>query len=399
MKSIELFAGAGGLALGGAMAGLEHEAVLEWDSHSCKALRFNIARSNWGFDRWNVMEGDVRDYDFTPYCGVVDIISGGPPCQPFSIGGKHKGFNDKRDMFPQAARVVSEVAPKAFIFENVRGLARESFKNYFQYITLRLSFPEEVIRAKETWAEHLARLEKLYTRGTYQGLKYRVLSQVLNAANFGIPQQRHRVFIVGFRSDIQYEWSFPTETHSEDALIVDKWVGEVYWDEHEVARKDRPPMTTYEERRLSQMIIPIRQRWQTVRDAIADLPEPQSRNTSKISGHKFQPGARSYAGHTGSQMDLPSKTLKAGDHGVPGGENMLALPDGSFRYFTVRESARLQTFPDEYEFPSSWTESMRQIGNAVPVSLASTVAGSVKTALLKKEDKAKKSQNGKRRTL
>ncbi len=381
MKSIELFAGAGGLALGGAIAGLEHAAVLEWDSHSCNALRHNIKRPDWNFDQWNVLEGDVRDYDFTHHKGSVDIVSGGPPCQPFSIGGKHKAFNDERDMFPQAARVVAEVAPKAFIFENVRGLARESFKNYFQYITLRLSFPEEVIGPKEDWTDHLARLEKLYTRGTYKGLQYRVLSQVLNAANFGIPQQRHRVFIVGFRSDIQHEWSFPTETHSEDALIVDKWVEEIYWDEHKIAWKNRPEMTDYEERRLSQMIIPIRHRWQTVRDAISDLPDPQSRKASKISGHKFQPGARPYAGHTGSQMDLPSKTLKAGDHGVPGGENMLALPDGSYRYYTVRESARLQTFPDEYEFPSSWTESMRQIGNAVPVSLASIVASSVKNAL------------------
>ncbi|MFM9904933.1 MAG: DNA cytosine methyltransferase [Pyrinomonadaceae bacterium] len=381
MKSIELFAGAGGLALGSAMAGLEHSAVLEWDSHSCNALRHNIKRPDWKFDKWNVLEGDVRNYDFTDQHGRVDIVSGGPPCQPFSIGGKHKAFNDDRDMFPHAARVVAEVAPRAFIFENVRGLARESFKNYFQYITLRLTFPEEVIGDKEDWTDHLARLERLFIRGTYRGLQYRVLSQVLNAANFGIPQQRHRVFFVGFRSDVEHEWSFPKETHSEDSLVVSKWIEKDYWDEHNIARKNRPEMTDYEERRLSQMIIPIKGRWQTVRDAISDLPDPRSKKAEKISGHKFQGGARPYAGHTGSQYDMPAKTLKAGDHGVPGGENMLALPDGSYRYFTVRESARIQTFPDTYEFPSPWTESMRQIGNAVPVNLASIVTASVKNAL------------------
>ncbi len=381
MNSIELFAGAGGLALGGSIAGLEHSAVLEWDSHSCNALRHNIARPNWEFDKWNVLEGDVRDYEFTEYNGTVDIVSGGPPCQPFSIGGKHRANKDARDMFPQAARVVAEVAPKAFIFENVRGLARESFKNYFNYITLRLSYPEETIGAKEDWTEHLTRLERIFTRGNYRGLQYRVLSQVLNAANFGIPQQRHRVFIVGFRSDIQNEWSFPTESHSEDSLIVDKWIEKTYWDEHELSLKERPKITNYEERRLSQIIPPLRQRWQTVRDAIAGLPDPRTKKTARISGHKFQPGAKPYAGHTGSQLDLPSKALKAGDHGVPGGENMIALPDGSYRYYTVRESARIQTFPDTYEFPSSWTESMRQIGNAVPVNLATVVTASVKNAL------------------
>jgi DNA (cytosine-5)-methyltransferase 1 len=94
--------------------------------------------------------------------------------------------------------------------------------------------------------------------------------------------------------------------------------------------------------------------------------------------HRFQPGARSYPGHTGSPLDEPAKTLKAGVHGVPGGENMLVRPDGSIRYFTVRESARLQTFPDNFKFHGSWTETMRQLGNAVPVKLAEVIANSVR---------------------
>jgi DNA (cytosine-5)-methyltransferase 1 len=111
------------------------------------------------------------------------------------------------------------------------------------------------------------------------------------------------------------------------------------------------------------------------------LPDPRSPQASRIANHKFQSGARKYAGHTGSDFDSPSKTLKAGDHGVPGGENMLAYRNGSVRYFTIRESARLQTFPDWYVFQSSWTESMRQIGNAVPVQLATKIGASVKQTL------------------
>jgi DNA (cytosine-5)-methyltransferase 1 len=116
-----------------------------------------------------------------------------------------------------------------------------------------------------------------------------------------------------------------------------------------------------------------------VREALADLPDPQTeaRAAAELLNHRFQPGARSYPGHTGSPLDEPAKTLKAGVHGVPGGENMLLRPDGSVRYFSVRESARLQTFPDNYKFHGSWTETMRQLGNAVPVKLAEVVAKDV----------------------
>jgi DNA (cytosine-5)-methyltransferase 1 len=123
----------------------------------------------------------------------------------------------------------------------------------------------------------------------------------------------------------------------------------------------------------------------TVRDAISDLPKPVAKRTSDEPGltHFSISGARTYVGHTGSPLDEPAKTLKAGVHGVPGGENMLALPDGSVRYFTIRESARLQSFPDEFVFPNSWTESMRQIGNAVPVRLSESIAHKLKSTLLR----------------
>lgn len=385
MKSLEIFAGAGGLAIGEAIAGFGHEALLEWDSHSCEALRRNILQPSWRFGDWKIIQDDIRNISFASFREVVDIVSGGPPCQPFSIGGKHKGSQDTRDMFPQAARVVAEIAPKAFIFENVRGLLRESFSQYFDYIIYRLRYPEEVRGKSESWQQHLTRLERIHTKGQYAGLHYTVLHRLLNAADFGVPQQRQRVFIVGFRSDLHVPWSFPAETHSENALLVSKWITKEYWEENQVPFRKRPDISISEERRISQLKLPLHDRWRTVRDAISTLPDPRSRAAASFQGHQFQPGAKPYPGHTGSSLDLPAKTLKAGDHGVPGGENMLCLPDGSYRYFTVRESARLQTFPDDYVFPTSWTESMRQIGNAVPVRLASVIAKSVREALQKNE--------------
>jgi DNA (cytosine-5)-methyltransferase 1 len=124
--------------------------------------------------------------------------------------------------------------------------------------------------------------------------------------------------------------------------------------------------------------------WTTIRDAIGDMPDPERQPllSRGFHNHFFQPGARTYKGHTGSPIDEPAKTLKAGVHGVPGGENMMVLPGGEVRYFTVRESARLQTFPDEFVFHGSWSETMRQLGNAVPVALAARVATTVKHQLL-----------------
>jgi DNA (cytosine-5)-methyltransferase 1 len=118
-------------------------------------------------------------------------------------------------------------------------------------------------------------------------------------------------------------------------------------------------------------------RWQTVRDAINGLPNPQGDRAALFSNHEYRGGARQYVGHSGSVLDEPSKTIKAGAHGVPGGENTLVMDNGDLRYYTVRESARIQTFPDTYQFHGSWTESMRQIGNAVPVRLARIIGDSI----------------------
>lgn len=379
MKSIELFAGAGGLGIGLHGAGFRPVDVIEWNTYCCDTIRENKARGIEAVRDWKVTHGDVRSVDFKQHEGKVQLVSGGPPCQPFSLGGKHAAYDDARDMFPQAIRAVRDARPDAFIFENVKGLTRASFRNYFEYIRLQLEHPEIVARSGEDWAAHLARLERHHTSGSRSGLNYRVVTQLVNAADYGVPQRRERVFFVGFREDLEVSWSFPAPTHSKFALIESMERGD-YWDRHAVARRNRPITG----RMSGAKGAPSDAKpWLTVRDALADIPDPELRpkECGRFLNHKFQPGAKSYPGHTGSPLDEPAKTLKAGVHGVPGGENMLLRPDGSVRYFSVRESARLQTFPDEFLFHGSWTEAMRQLGNAVPVKLARVVGDDVARVL------------------
>lgn len=375
MRSIELFAGAGGLGLGLHSAGFEPTRVFEWNRYCCDTIRENQVRGVKAVEGWNVVEGDVRAVSFFPFEGKVSLVSGGPPCQPFSLGGKHAAYEDARDMFPQAIRAVREARPQAFIFENVKGLTRATFRNYFEYIRLQLEHPEIVRRGDEQWSEHLARLEQHHSSGSRDGLNYRVVTQLLNAADFGVPQRRERVFFVGFREDLGISWSFPKATHSRVSLDWEKATG-LYWERAAVAAKDRP-LLKGDVAATAADSPPAELPWVTVHEAISSLPEPGAVSDIAIYNHRAQPGARSYPGHTGSPLHEPAKTLKAGVHGVPGGENMLLRPDGSVRYFTVRESARLQTFPDDYVFHGSWGETMRQLGNAVPVKLAQVVGNSV----------------------
>lgn len=286
-------------------------------------------------------------------------------------------------------QVVRKLRPKTFIVENVKGLTRSSFTNYFEYIKLQLEFPEVPRRNHESWFDHLMRLQTEKTSGRTQesGLTYNVATTLVNAADYGIPQKRERVFIVGTRSDMAIDWHFPDATHSDAALLHSQWVTGEYWDRHKVAKRDRPLPPARMAKRIQALVAtpPTTLPWRTVRDAIADLPSPHARGASAIRDHKFQDGAKVYPGHTGSPLDLPAKTVKAGGHGVPGGENMVVMPDGSVRYFTARETARIQTFPDGYVFHGSWTETMRQLGNAVPVALGRIVAASVAEALIRAE--------------
>lgn len=370
MKSLELFSGAGGLAQGLEFAGFQHTALVEWNKDACNSLRSN-------FKNTEVIEGDIRDFDFKQFKGV-DLISGGPPCQPFSMGGKALGNSDGRDMFPYAINGIRELAPRAFMFENVKGLLRQSFSSYFNYIILQLTYPELTISFHETWQKHLGRLEKIHTSGDYKGLKYNVVYRLVNAANYGVPQKRERVIIVGVKDSLNIEWSFPKETHSFDSLVWSKFVTKDYWEKLEVCQKDREEINPQLKKKVDKlkarygMFLPDADPWVTVREAIFDLPDP-TKNFKGFEDHLFRGGARSYPGHTGSSFDEPAKTVKAGDHGVPGGENMIRFANGDVRYFTIREAKRIQTFPDSYRVLGSWTEGMRQLGNAVPVSLGHSI--------------------------
>lgn len=316
MNIIELFSGCGGLATGMKKAGFKELALVEFNKDACRSLREN-------FDPSLVHECDIRQFDYTSF-EKVDAIVGGPPCQPFSLGGKHKAYDDNRDMFPEAARAIAAVKPKAFLFENVKGLLRPSFARYFTYIIKRLTFPDVVKQHDEKWEDHLVRLEQL-DFDNYEGTKYRVVHKLVNAVDYGVPQYRERVIIVGVRSDVQKDFKFPNKSKG---------------------------------------------RHKTIADVIARLPQPMTNPPPKYFDHIDKGGARSYPGHTGSPINEPSKTIKAGAHGVPGGENTVLFPDGNLRYLTVREAKLIQTFPSDYKILGNWGEAMRQIGNAVPVKLA-----------------------------
>lgn len=379
MRSVELFAGGGGLALGTHLAGFTTEVVSEWNRWCCDTLRENQAAGHPLVQGVDVRAGDVRAVDWSSVADGVALVSGGPPCQPFSGGGKGRAADDPRDMFPATAEVIRVLRPRAFIIENVRGLTRRAFSDYYAYIRLRLGHPELTSRAGESWTDHFARLRAEHGAVT-SDLRYQVVPTLVNAADYGVPQQRWRVFLVGFRADLDVKWSFPPPTHSSAALRYAQEVSGDYWERHNLADQ-RGDGGGGQRSLLEADPAFLGEPWRTVRDAIADLPEPTASGCAEFFNHVAQPGARAYPGHTGSFIDAPAKALKAGVHGVPGGENMLREVDGSVRYFTVREAARLQTFPDDYRLHGPWGEAMRQLGNAVPVTLARVVASSVYRSL------------------
>jgi DNA (cytosine-5)-methyltransferase 1 len=351
MKSVELFSGCGGLALGLSRAGVKHELLVERDVDAVKTLMLNRQRGVDHVCTWNILNDDVAAVDWSRYHGAIDLVAGGPPCQPFSIGGKHRGHEDRRDMWPETIRAVREIAPTAFLFENVRGLTRQAFAPYLQWITESLKRPTIERKPRESHARHLLRLK-------HEVPQYDVAVIRLDAADYGAPQHRHRVIIVGVESSRSVELTKPPPTHSSARLEWDQCVSGSYWKRHRLKRGgvvDAP--------RLG--IVPDGMPWVTVRDALKGLGPPNGKTN-----HAFQDGARIYIGHTGSPLDLPAKALKAGDHGVPGGENMMVRDDGSVRYFTIREAARLQGLPDDFLFDCAWSESMRQLGNAVPAQLS-----------------------------
>ncbi len=334
---------------------------------------YNRERGNEHVVDWPLAVGDVRDIDWTPFRGSIDLLAGGPPCQPFAIGGKHAGHKDARDMWPEAVRAVEAIRPRAFLFENVRNFAGPKFSGYLRWVIESLRRPGVRRRSNEN---HHAHLDRLRISGGPPD--YRVAWQVVCAADFGGPQIRHRVIVVGFDARLDIQPDVPPPTHTRDRLLWDQYVTGIYWQHHRM--RPRVPISKALRSRVARLkangAMPAGKPWVTVRDALAGLGEPNGR-----ANHVLQPGARTYPGHTGSSLDMPSKALKAGDHGVPGGENMAIMDDGGVRYFSTREAARLVGLPDNYLFPGSWTESMRQLGNAVPTQLGEVVARFIRRQL------------------
>ena len=375
--------------------GFRHLLAVELDKRACTTLRANVAEPHdpdieqamTVESPWPLIEGDVRGVDFSPWLDEVDVVAGGVPCQPWSLGGVHKGYDDPRNLWPELFRVVRETRPKAVIAENVKGLLRPSFKPYYEYIINELSAPYEERVDGEDWRDHDKRLRKALARNTLDPYdQYDVKYLLVNAADYGVPQIRWRVFVVAFRHDLGLEdWQFPASTHADSLLLGSQTSGE-YWDEHRVPERYRykPAITSNLDIDRGRDM----RRWRTLRDALrypTALKEPIGDKVEHPDHlhHYGWPGARQYDGHTPNDLDRPTKTVKAGVHGVPGGETVLRRQDGSIRYMTVREVSRVMTFPDRWWLAGPRGEQMRQLGNAVPVVLAETMAESVANALIK----------------
>ncbi len=379
--SIELFSGGGGLAMAMHRSRFRHLLINENNTRACATLRRNRAVDfdpsaplpSRLDDPWPLVEGSVSDVDFTKLNGTVDVVAGGVPCQPFSLGGAHRGHLDERNLWPELLRCVRETRPRVIVAENVKGLLRPSFDPYWQYILREIEAPFEERVAGEEWFDHDKRLMKAQRVNADPSERYDVHYKLVNAADYGVPQVRWRVFIVAFRKDLGIMWDFPEPTHSAAALYRAQSDGS-YWNEHGLGDREPVFATTLGD--------PSAPRWRTVRDAIQGLPNPiEGRERAGYTHHVGWPGARVYPGHTPNHLDKPAKTVKAGVHGVPGGESVLLRDNGSIRYLTVREVARIMTFPDAWILDGPRGEQMRQLGNAVPVELAHAIVDTVATAL------------------
>ena len=416
--SVELFAGGGGLAMAVHRAGFRPLLLNEFAPHACDTLEANGAtprgeeeRIPEVGDRWPLVRGDVRDLKMGYLQDHVDLLAGGPPCQPFSLGGVAKGDEDKRNMFPEMFRAIREIQPKAVICENVRGLLRPSFRPYFDYIIRELTLPFVERDPDAAWFEHNELLGNRLERGEIDSReRYNVRIFEVNAADYGVPQVRNRVIIVAFRGDIDFDESVlrgsTRPTHSEAALVQAMQDGE-YWKRHlEVPGRIRNEVIADMQGQFSIETEDELKPWRTLRDAIAGiddetpaLPDVAWRRLNRRQyddmplDHVGWPDARVYRGHTPNTLDRPAKTVKAGVHGVPGGESVMLTdtqvrgtrspdqPRYRHRYMTVREVARVMTFPDDWKLCGPRGEKMRQLGNAVPVLLGEVFAKAVASVL------------------
>lgn len=330
-KSIEIFAGAGGLAIGMEKAGFENVLLNEIDRHACDTLELNKPS-------WNVARGDISSISFKDYHNQVDVLTGGFPCQAFSYAGNKMGFNDTRGtLFFEYARAVKEINPKIMVAENVKGLL-----NHDDGKTLRV------------------------IKGVIDELGYELVEpKVLKAIFYQVPQKRERLILVAIRKDLQETIRFEYPARCPKMYTVkDALKAGVLFDEDCPESKG----TTYPQRKKEIMTgIPQGGYWK-------DLPMKLQKEYMKKS---FYLGG----GKTGMarrlSWDSPSLTLTCS----PAQKQTERCHPEETRPLTVREYARIQTFPDSWEFSGPITAQYKQIGNAVPVNLSHAVARSLVRAL------------------
>jgi DNA (cytosine-5)-methyltransferase 1 len=325
--SIELFAGGGGLALGMEMAGFKHVLLNEIDSSACDTLRMNRPS-------WNVVEGDIHKISFKQYRDKVDFLSGGFPCQAFSYAGNKGGFEDARGtLFFELARAVKEVKPKVFMCENVKGLYTHDNGRTFEVIKNVISL-----------------------------LGYTLVDpQVLKAVQYKVPQKRERLILVAIRNDLapKVTFHYPSPFYRVVTLRDAFYKGILY-------DTDVPPSIgqKYPQRKKEIMDkVPMGGYWK-------DLPDDLQREYMK--GSYYMSGGRTGIARRLS-LNEPSLTLTC----APAMKQTERCHPIETRPLTVREYARIQTFPDSWQFCGNMTTQYKQIGNAVPVNLAAAVGRSL----------------------
>lgn len=299
MKVVSLFSGAGGLDLGFKMAG--HEIIWANDLYgdAVETYKKNLGDHIVCEDISKVNEDEIPD---------CDIVIGGFPCQGFSVANTKRHVNDERnELYKQLIRIIKSKNPKFFLAENVKGLTNLAKGEVFKMIL-----------------------------SDFTELGYHVKYKILNAADYGVPQTRQRVIIVGVRNDINWEYAYPEPTHSQKGdLGLPKWV--------------------------------------SVSEALAPIPDPDKPN--KILNHtysKYKLNINGYIGHRLLDPDKPAPTVTArGDN--KGGVVIHPHPNGQ-RRMSCRELATIQSFPMEFEFFGNNSSIYRQIGNAVPPLLGYAVA-------------------------
>lgn len=322
--SIDLFAGAGGLALGLEQAGINSVLLNDSDKYACATLRHNRPD-------WNVVEADITGLNLSQFYDKVDVVTGGFPCQSFSYAGKQLGFDDVRGtLFYEYARAVKEVQPPIFVAENVRGLLSH---DKGQTLSIMLS--------------------------VLDGIGYNVQTCILKAIDYKVPQKRERLIIVGVRKDIPIAYEYPKPCDRIYTLSDALKNGDLY-------DTDVPPSagTPYPKSKQDIFaLVPAGGHWRSL---------PVDIQKSYLGGMYNNPG-----GSTGVARRIawnePCLTLLC----TPSQKQTDRCHPDEVRPFTVREYARIQTFPDDWHFTGSVSQQYKQIGNAVPVNLAEAIGHSI----------------------